>query len=254
MTATNMHGAMPGKVTPNKKAAGGKTTTATNSVSITDSTGSLIQAHGRNLWTTSQVIAEKFGKRHDNILRAVVNLDCSDEFRLLNFEEVNYIDEKGKPRKSFDISRNGFSLLGMGFTGKSAAKWKELFIAAFEKMERELLRIASRKTDPTLRIATSEKSAAATLMTDCLVDVREEAGKPTKPHHFITEHSLCNWVLIGHFGPLNPNDLDCLTMRRLASIRKRNAVLIVKGLDYTERKNALREAFPLTDVTMLGAA
>lgn len=246
MTTNKTHGAKPGEVTAKNKAAGGKTTTATQSVSITDSTGSLVQAHGRSLRTTSRVVAEKFDKRHGNVIRAIENLDCSSEFSRLNFESREYFDGRGKLQKSYDISRDGLSLVVMGFTGKDAAHWKEKFIHAFGTMERELLRIASRKTDPALRIASNEKSAAALLMTDCLVDVRGELGKATGPHNFSTEHSLCNWVLTGHFGPLNPHDLDCMTMRRLASIRRRNSVLILKMQDYAGRKIKLRNEFPLT--------
>lgn len=240
--------------TPKKIAAKRVNAMATRSELITDFTGSLIQAHGRSLWTTSHLVAEKFEKRHDNILRAVVNLDCSDEFRRLNFEERDLLDERGKLQKTYDISRDGFSILAMGFTGKGAAKWKEQFIAAFGIMERELMRIASRKSDPTLKIANSEKSAAAILMTDCLQDARGEAGKATKSYHYANEHSMCAWVLTGQFGPLSPNSLDYLTMRRLATIRKRNAVLIIKCFDYAKRKLQLRKEFPLIEVAMLGAA
>lgn len=244
-----------GVITPKRKAAGRRTTTATKSICIIDSADSLIQAHGRSLWTTSLLIADKFGKRHDNVLRAVAKLDCSNEFWRLNFEERAYIDGRGKLQKSFDVSRDGFSLLAMKFTGPGAAKWQQQFIEAFGKMERELLRIASRKHDPALRIASNEKSAAALLMTDCLIDVRGELGKTTGPHNFSTEHSLCNWVLTGHFGPLNPNDLDCVAMRRLTAIRRRNSVLILKIKDYAGRKIKLREEFPLTNLlTMLGGA
>lgn len=249
--AATPYGAKPGKVTSNKKAAGGKTTTATKSVSITDSTVSLVQAHGRNLRTTSRVVADKFDKRHGNVIRAIENLDCSSEFSRLNFESRDYIDGRGKLQKSYDISRDGLSLVVMGFIGKEAAQWKEKFIDAFGRMERELLRIASRKTDPVLRIASNEKSAAALLMTDCLLDVRGEWGKTTGPHNFSNEHSLCNWVLTGMFGPLNPNDLDCLSTRRLTAIRRRNSVLILKGQDYSVRKEKLRNEFQLTVVTML---
>jgi Rha family phage regulatory protein len=246
MATTKTHGAKPGKVTPNKKAAGGKTTTATQSISTIDSTDNLIQAHGRNLWTSTVLIANKFRKRHDNVLRAVGKLECSKEFWRLNFEERDYVDGRGKLQKSFDVSRDGFSLLAMKFTGPGAAKWQQQFIEAFGKMERELLRLASRKTDPALRIASNEKSAAALLMTDCLLDARSELGKTTGPHNFSTEHSLCNWALTGHFGPLNPHDLDCQDMRRLTAIRRRNSVLILKMQDYAGRKIKLRNEFPLT--------
>ena len=251
MTATKTHGAKPVKVTPNKKAAGGITTTATKSICTIDPTDNLIQAHGRNLWTTSLLISARFGKRHGNVIRAIENLECSNEFSRLNFESRDYLDGRGKLQKSYDISRDGFSRLAMGFTGSGAAKWQELFIAAFGKMEHELLRLASSKTDPALRIASNEKSAAALLMTACLLDARSELGKTTGPHNFSTEHSLCNWALTGHFGSLNPHDLDCQDMRRLTAIRRRNSVLILKMQGYADRKIKLRNEFPLTTVHSL---
>lgn len=39
---------------------------------------------------SSRQVAEEFGKRHDNVLRDIANLDCSNEFHLLNFEEITY--------------------------------------------------------------------------------------------------------------------------------------------------------------------
>ena len=255
MTTSTTNGSMPGKVTPNKKAAGGKTTTATKSICNVDSTGSLlIQAHGRNLWTTSMMIAAKFGKRHSDVIRAIAKLECPGEFSLRNFALRDYIDERGKLQKSYDISRDGFSLLGMGFTGKAAAKWKVQFIEAFGTLERELLRIANRKHDPALRIASNEKSAAAILMTDCVKDARADVGKTCAHHHFSNEHSLCNWVLTGRFEAINQDNLDCVTMRQLTVIRRRNSVLILKMHDYANRKAKLREEFPLTAAMALGVA
>jgi Rha family phage regulatory protein len=240
--------------TRTKNTAKHQSTIVTRSELITSSSGSLIQVHGRSLWTTSHVVADKFNKRHSNVIRSIENLECSSEFSQLNFEKRDFLDERGKLQKTYDTSRDGFSILAMGFTGKGAARWKEQFIAAFGSMERELPRIANRKADPALKIVNGEKSAAAILMTDCLQDARAEVGKETMSHHYATEHSLCSWVLTGSFGSLNPNNLDVLSMRLMAKIRRRNAVLIIKCLDYKKRKFQLREEFPLIEIAMLEAA
>lgn len=105
----------------------------------------LVQIRDDTMWTTSILIADRFGKRHANVLRAIEELACTAQFRQLNFESADYVDEQGKPRKSYYVSRDGFSFLAMGFTGKEAAIWKEQFIAAFGKMERELRRITRQK-------------------------------------------------------------------------------------------------------------
>ena len=70
--------------------------------------------------TTSLKVAEFFGKRHDNVLRAIERLECSEKFNALNFEVVKYIDQKGQARTMYNMTKDGFTLLAMGFTGKKA--------------------------------------------------------------------------------------------------------------------------------------
>jgi len=91
--------------------------------------------------TTSMAIAKHFGKRHDNVLRDIKNLECSEEFRLLNFEECLKINVLANNRSEpyFNITRDGFAFLAMGFTGAKAAAWKEAYIGAFNAMEQALL-------------------------------------------------------------------------------------------------------------------
>lgn len=91
------------------------------------------------VYTTSLAIAEHFGKRHADVLRAIQNLDCSAEFNRRNFAFVEYVDSKGELRPCVEMTRDGFTFLAMGFTGKEAARWKEAYIRAFNMMERELL-------------------------------------------------------------------------------------------------------------------
>ncbi len=89
--------------------------------------------------TTSQKIAERFGKKHTDVLKAIRNLECSDDFNGRNFAPVEYTDKKGQSRPMYEITHDGFSFLVMGFTGKDAAKFKEEFITAFNQMEQLLL-------------------------------------------------------------------------------------------------------------------
>lgn len=70
-----------------------------------------------------------------DVLKALRNLDCSEEFNGRNFAPVNYLDVKGESRPMYQITRNGFAFLVMGFTGHEAAQWKERFINAFTQME-----------------------------------------------------------------------------------------------------------------------
>ena len=88
--------------------------------------------------TSSLAIADHFGKRHDNVIRNIQNIDCSPEFNALNFEAVKYHDGKGEERPAYNITRDGFTFLAMGFTGKRAAAFKEAYINAFNLMEEQL--------------------------------------------------------------------------------------------------------------------
>ena len=87
---------------------------------------------------TSRDIAESFEKRHDNVLKDIRELKCSDEFRLLNFEEISYRDSYGKNQKAYYITRDGFTLLSMGYGGEKAVRFKEAYIRQFNNMEKLL--------------------------------------------------------------------------------------------------------------------
>lgn len=54
------------------------------------------------------------------------------------FIETTYVNERGKNYRCFDMNRDGFSLISMGFTGKKALEWKLKYIDAFNKMEETL--------------------------------------------------------------------------------------------------------------------
>lgn len=100
--------------------------------------------------TSSMIIAEMFGKRHDNVLRDIKDMECSAEFSLLNFEESTY-SIRGKAYPIYYVTRDGFSFLAMGYTGGKAAKFKEAFIAAFNKMADELMILRNKGMQPLLQ-------------------------------------------------------------------------------------------------------
>ncbi|EAI8457908.1 hypothetical protein GR246_01920 [Campylobacter coli] len=96
--------------------------------------------------TTSLDIAAVFNKRHDNII-AKIETFPKDSFTDLNFKASKYIDSTGRILPCYKITRDGFSLLVMGFTGEKAYKWKVEFIKAFNEMEKRLRNIEYEKHD-----------------------------------------------------------------------------------------------------------
>lgn len=96
--------------------------------------------------TTSNQIAEHFGKQHSHVLRAIRNLDCSPEFTASNFGLSEFIDSTGRKLPCYRLTRDGFVFLAMGFTGRDAAAWKERYIAAFNAMEAQLRKVGAGDT------------------------------------------------------------------------------------------------------------
>lgn len=97
--------------------------------------------YDEKLVTTSLKIAEKFKKEHSHVLRDIRELECSDAFRESNFGLSSYKSEQGKTLPMYEVTRDGFTMLAMGYTGKEAMKFKEDYINAFNAMENELKRI-----------------------------------------------------------------------------------------------------------------
>lgn len=84
---------------------------------------------------TSKDVADNFSKTHQHVMDAIRSMDCSPEFRATNFRVSYYLSKQNKKLKCYEITRDGFSFLGMGFKGKRAGKWKEAYLEAFNKME-----------------------------------------------------------------------------------------------------------------------
>ena len=89
---------------------------------------------------SSLSVAEHFEKQHKNVLRQIDALksDLAADITGLNFEPSEYTDPTGRTLPSYNLSRDGFTLLAMGFTGKKALAWKVRYIEAFNAMEAQL--------------------------------------------------------------------------------------------------------------------
>lgn len=98
---------------------------------------------------TSLVLASRFGKEHKNVLRDIdrIRSECGPEFDRLNFEPIDYQDGKSRTQRAYRMSRDGYSMVAMGFTGAKATAWKVQFLEAFNAMEAELTRLVSPAVD-----------------------------------------------------------------------------------------------------------
>lgn len=89
---------------------------------------------GRDV-TTSLIVAEVFGKEHSKVCRDIENLSCSESFNAANFGVISYIDSRGREQKAYEMTKDGFSFLVMGYTGEKAGQFKEAFINEFNRRE-----------------------------------------------------------------------------------------------------------------------
>ena len=130
----------------------------------------LIIEHEGEALTTSRAVAENFGKQHKDILKAIENLladgealgderknapnspksnqrnfapvdlisgkPAVSEFLAANFRLSEYTDSLNRAKKQYIITKDGFALLAMGFTGAKALQFKIAYINAFNRMER----------------------------------------------------------------------------------------------------------------------
>ncbi|WP_196065234.1 phage regulatory protein/antirepressor Ant [Bacteroides cellulosilyticus] len=85
--------------------------------------------------TTSLIVAQVFGKEHKNVVRDIENLSCSESFNRLNFERITYKDARNREQTAYEMTKDGFSFLVMGYTGTKAGEFKERFINEFNKRE-----------------------------------------------------------------------------------------------------------------------
>lgn len=90
--------------------------------------------------TTSKAVADQFDKRHADILRAIEDLKphLTTQFCVVNFFKSEY-ESRGKSYPYYIMTKDGFTMLVMGFTGAKAIQFKEAYITAFNQMQRALL-------------------------------------------------------------------------------------------------------------------
>jgi Rha family phage regulatory protein len=100
--------------------------------------------------TDSLNVAAVFGKQHKYVLEAIRRMDVPEDFGRPNFRPSEYMNAQGKMQPMFKLTRDGFTLMAMGFTGPKAMRFKLAYISAFNAMEKELAGRERRDLDPLL--------------------------------------------------------------------------------------------------------
>ncbi|GAA0462506.1 Rha family transcriptional regulator [Aeromonas salmonicida] len=146
----------------------------------------IVSLHQGQPVTTSMKVAEVFGKRHDDVLRKIRNLECSIEFTARNFSVCSKNNElqNGKPQPFYEMTKDGFMFLVMGFTGAKAAASKEAYINAFNWMAEQLA--AAQRPQPKIGLTDNELHSLCWLLraAERMVD----AAKAIYPLLEVAEH------------------------------------------------------------------
>lgn len=175
---------------------------------------------------TSLDVAETFGKEHARVLRDIRELDCSEEFRHGNFAESYYVNAQNKKQPMYYITRDGFTLLAMGYTGEKAMQFKEAYIRQFNAMEKALIG----------KIREREKGIGVRrVLTDSLQ--RTSENERMHGHAYSTYTDLIYKVVLGKSAKQLREELgigkqdnlrDSLSTEELAKVR--SVEMVVSGL------------------------
>jgi Rha family phage regulatory protein len=112
--------------------------------------------------TTSVDVARHFSRDHKSVLRAVEILMAQlPEDARRNFAPSEYTDPTGRTLPAYRLTRDGFTLLAMGFTGKKALAFKLAYIDAFNRMEAQLRAPAQPANYPRITPAQYQQLAQA---------------------------------------------------------------------------------------------
>lgn len=182
----------------------------------------------------SLFVAKFFEKEHKDVLKSIRELDCSEEFSRRNFAPSNYTDERGKKQPCIDMTRDGFTFLAMGYRGKKAAYFKELYIRKFNEMESFIKRLCVTRQEFLL-----------------LAENIKLLHEHPKPYHFSNECDMINRIVVGMTAkqfrekngiPKGESIRPFLTAEQIAlmdKLQKADIGLLIAVPDYEQRKRQL---------------
>lgn len=187
----------------------------------------------------SLYVAKSFEKEHFHVLRDIAKIiepssGLSEEFRLSNYGLSHYLNAQGKKQPCYNMTRDGFTMLVMGYTGQKAMSFKELYIKHFNEMEQFIKTLVStRKEFP--------------LLTENIKLIHENP----KPYHFSNECDMLNRIVVGmsakQFRLANNIEkgksirpyLSDEQINMLEILQKVDVGLLVAVPDYEQRKHHL---------------
>lgn len=176
-----------------------------------------ITVHNNRPVTTSVAVANFFGKQHRDVTKKIRSLECSPSFTSANFCAVVLTAQAGfdeREIEAYEMTKNGFIFLVMGFTGKKAAAFKEAYIAEFDRMEAEL-----QHRPPAPLMPTFPTGKEFRFVTDVDATGRPISMTVLRPDEFIASSAM-HTDMLRHMGMIviEPEDLGNMTTKKVAML------------------------------------
>jgi Rha family phage regulatory protein len=135
--------------------------------------------------TDSLKVAEYFGREHSKVIHSIENIaqaesGVSEEFTQSNFGLSHYKDSSGKHNKMYTMTKDGFTILTMGFSGKRAMAFKEAYIKEFNRMGDFIRQLDTARLD----------------FHDFAQAIKDAHDEP-RSYHFSNEFDLINRIVLG---------------------------------------------------------
>lgn len=181
-------------------------------------------------------VAEKFKKRHDNVLRAIEGILKNEETKEM-FTLSSYTDRQNKQvYRMYIMNRDGFSLLIMGFTGKKALDWKLKYIQAFNEMEKQLKEKQSIQWQQT-RLEAKNMRKLETAEIKELVQYAQSQGSKNAKKYYLALSKLANKT-IGLSGG----------QREQASITQLNTLTLIENIIHHVIQEGIEKQLPYKEI------
>lgn len=188
----------------------------------------------------SLFVAAFFEKKHKDVLRDVRKIIAKDsglthDFAQRNFAPGFYLDRQNQKRPCYFLTRDGFTMLVMGYTGKKAMQFKERYIERFNEMEATIKHLVSLRME-------------YPLLTENITMIHSTP----KVYHYTNEVNMLNRIVTGmsakEYKLAKGIDLKVSSIRPYLSKKERemldvlqkiDAGLLISEPDYQKRKQQL---------------
>lgn len=192
--------------------------------------------------TTSLNIADKFEKNHRDVLRGIRELDCSEQFNKRNFALIEYKDSRNRIKPMYEITKDGFSFLVMGFTGSEAAEWKEKYINLFNLMEKKIYQIATERKGSDWQVSRSNGRIHRRGLTDSIAPfILYAEGQDSVG---TARHAYMNFTKLVHKNcGIEARERDIVSAEMLRRLATLEGIVELKIIELMDRRMYCKEIY-----------